>query len=708
MKQPIPLTRDLVLIGGGHTHALVLRRWGMSPLPGVRVTVINPGPTAPYSGMLPGFVAGHYSRDELDIDLVRLARFAGARLIVGRVEGIDRAAGVIHVPGRPPIGYDVASIDIGITSAMPDLDGFTQHGIPAKPLGTFAARWDAFRKEATDPKVAVIGGGVAGTELAMAMAHALREAAPKITLIDRGAVLDGVSDRARTHLLDALDRSGVVLAEHVQIRRVCADGVDLSDGTRIDSDFTTGAAGARPQIWLAETGLSLSEGFVTVGPTLQSSDPAIFAVGDCAHMSHNPRPKAGVFAVRQAPVLFDNLRAYLSGRAFRSYRPQKDYLKLISLGDKSALAEKFGRAWVGPSLWRWKNQIDCKFMRQFRDLAPMESTVPPTVALGVKEALGSAPFCAGCGAKVGRGALQTSLSTLPASSRSDITQLPGDDAALLNTGGVQQVFTTDHLSAVTEDPVLMARIAAIHALGDIWSMGAAPQAGVLSVTLPRQSEALQARALSEVTSTVAEVLQEAGAALVGGHTTMGAGLTIGLSLTGLCDAAPITLVGAQPGDLLVLTKPIGSGTILAAEMRGVAQGADVLACYENMVRPQADAARALSCAHAMTDVTGFGLAGHLAGVCEASGVAAKVNLDAVPLMQGAEALAIQGVRSALYSDNRADPRVTAPDTAKASLMFDPQTCGGLLAAVAPQQVPALNEHVHVIGEITEGFGVVFS
>ena len=178
-----------MLIGGGHTHALVLRSWGMNPLPGVRVTVINPGPTAPYSGMLPGFVAGHYTRDELDIDLVKLARFAGARIINGYATGIDKDAQTIQVAGRPPIAYDVAAVDVGITSAMPDLPGFTAHAIPAKPLGTFASRWDRFRAQANAPQIAVIGGGVAGAELALAMAHALRDKQPTVRLIEQGKVL---------------------------------------------------------------------------------------------------------------------------------------------------------------------------------------------------------------------------------------------------------------------------------------------------------------------------------------------------------------------------------------------------------------------------------------------------------------------------------------------------------------------------------------
>ncbi len=695
----LPITRDLVLIGGGHTHALVLRKWGMNPLPGVRVTVINPGPTAPYSGMLPGFVAGHYTRDELDIDLVKLARFAGARLIDGAATGIDRIAQTVTVPGRPPIAYDTLAIDVGITSAMPQMPGFGSHGIPAKPLGTFATRWDTFRNSTTDPQIAIIGGGVAGAELAMAMAHALRDKSPKVSLIERERVLTTLGYKARQMMLAALTAARIDIIEDVEVTEVFAEGIVLGDGRTIRSDFTTGAAGAKPHDWIGTTGLDLKDGFITVDANLQTSDPNVFAVGDCAHLSANPRPKAGVYAVREAPVLYDNLRAVLSGGDLRPYKPQRDYLKLISLGDKSALAEKFGTARKGPLLWKLKDYIDRKFMNQFDDLPVMAPPKPPrTVALGVTEALGDKPMCGGCGAKVGREALQTVL-----------TDTFGDDAAQIQPG---QVITTDHLRALTHDPVLMTRIATIHALGDIWAMGATPQAATASIILPRMSAALQQRTLAEIMATATEVMTGAGAKIVGGHTSLGDELTIGFTITGLTDN-PITLAGAKPGDALILTKPIGSGTIMAAEMAGQARGADVIACLQHMTQSQAKASKILAKAHAMTDITGFGLAGHLRGICDASGVGATLTLDAIPIMNGARALSDNGTRSTLFIDNRAGagPIIGQTD----DLLFDPQTAGGLLAAVDGNQADALVQKLKkagytaaIIGTITEGSQITAS
>ncbi|QQA42946.1 selenide, water dikinase SelD [Pelagovum pacificum] len=704
MRADVPLTRDLVLIGGGHTHALVLRKWGMQPLPGVRLTLIDPNPAAAYSGMLPGMVAGHYEPDELQIDLGRLARFAGARLVTGAVDGIDPDARTVHVPGRPAIAYDICSVDVGITSGMPDLPGFDRFAVPAKPLAAFADRWTAFRAGTSQPRVAVIGGGVAGAELSMAMAHALRDRDASVTLIDRGEALDGFTDDVRDRLMAAVTATGVTVRENVDVSEV-EEGALLTSEGRIEADLIVGAAGARPPAWLTQTGLDLHDGFIAVDSRLRSSVPEVFAAGDCAHLSHAPRPKAGVFAVREAPVLYDNLRAALSGGRLRVYRPQKDYLKLISLGGRSAAAEKRGRLFAGPLMWRWKDWIDRRFMRKFADLPSMAEPPPLVAADGVREALGDAPMCGGCGAKLGKGALGDVLTALP-HGRDDVETRPGDDAAVLRFGDTRQVVTVDHLRAVTDDPVLMTRIAAIHALGDIWAMGATPQAALPSLILPRMAPALQVRTLREIMETATEVFSSEGAEIVGGHSSMGSEMTLGFTLTGLLERPAITLAGARPGDALILTKPIGSGVILAAKMRGLAKGRWVVGTFEQMTRPQGDAARLLSGAHAMTDVTGFGLAGHLLGICQASGVAAELDLHAIPLMEGAAELARTGVRSTIWAENRAlVPALGAGDVA--DLLYDPQTCGGLLAAVAdPDAVlPGLRAagvEAAVIGRIVEG------
>ncbi|MEP5728917.1 MAG: selenide, water dikinase SelD [Sulfitobacter sp.] len=719
MLKTVPDTRDLVFVGGGHAHALVLRAWGMNPLPGVRLSVINPGPTAPYTGMLPGHVAGHYGRDTLEIDLVRLCRHAGARLILDKAVGIDRAAKQVVLAGGGPVSYDVASIDVGITAEM-DLPGFALHGIGAKPLDVFAQRWRRFLGEVAQgvllPKVAVIGGGVAGCELAMAMAHRLRAEGvePEVTVIEAGPQITGVGEAARGKMRGAMAQLGVKLCLNARVSEICADEVRLAGQDAVPAALCVGAAGAFAHEWIARTDLPLRDGFIEIGPDLGVvGDTALFAVGDCAVMPHAPRPKAGVFAVRAAPVLQRNLRAALTGGRRRRWVPQKNYLKLISLGGKSALAEKYGLTLSGPFMWRWKDQIDRAFMDRLSDFPEMAGPlVPKEAAQGVAQMLAGKPLCGGCGAKVGQGVLTGAVAAHIDEVQGAVVTGAGDDAAVIaQPGGGFQVISTDHLRDFVDDPVQMARIAAVHALGDVWAMGAQPQVALASVVLPQMSAALQARTLKEITLAAQEVVTTAGAQLVGGHTSMGAELTIGFTVTGLREEMPLTVAGAQDGDVLILTRPIGSGVILAADMARRADGRDVVATLARMAQPQHREAEVLAAkAHAMTDVTGFGLAGHVRAICVASGLDAELLASDIPVYEGARALSEAGVSSSLLAANQADAPVSGVQD---DLVHDPQTAGGLLAAVAQSDVAqvlldlqALGCEGHVIGRLVSGNGVV--
>ncbi len=715
MTPAYPQIRDLVLVGGGHAHALVLRMWGMAALAGARLTLINPDPVAPYTGMLPGLVAGHYRREDLMIDLVRLTRFAGARLILDRAIGIDRDARLIHLKDRPPLPYDLASIDVGITSDLPDLPG-AAHAVAAKPLADYAKAWELFvARGLAFPRVAILGAGLGGVELALASAHRLKTlgAKPQITLIDRAThLLPGLGAAGRRTVLGRLAQDGITLRTGAEAAAISPDSVTLTTGEAIGSDFTLTVAGARPQAWLAKTGLTHDRGFLVTDAMLRTSDPLIFAAGDCATVSDTPRPKAGVFAVRAAPILHANLRAALAGQPLRPFRPQTAYLKLVALGAQDAVADKWGLALSGPRIWRLKDRIDRSFMDRVSDLPAMRRPAPPQPATeGLVQHLSRRPLCGGCGAKLGPGTLGASLASLPPPLRPEVLSGPGDDAAILAMPSGVQVLTTDHLRTFTQDPRLMARLTAIHALGDIWAMGAAPQTALAQITLPPLGPDLQTRMLDEIMQEAAATFRDAGADVVGGHSTEGAELTIGFTVTGTAQRA-LLKGGARPGDALILTKPLGSGTILAAEMAlaripGLLMGEVWTACIAQMSRPQGSAATILAPhARAMTDVTGFGLAGHLLEMLTASATAATISLSDIPLMSGAVALATAGHGSSLQPANLAAVswQMTAPDDPRLALLTDPQTCGGLLAAVPAQLAPDLLAQLLAAGHTAAIFG----
>lgn len=700
-NRPPPITRDLVLLGGGHAHALVLRKWAMAPLPGVQVTVVNPQAKAPYTGMLPGFVAGHYDRDELDIDLVRLARQANARLIIDYAIGIDLDKKTVQLGASPDLAYDTLSIDIGITSRLMDLPGADDHLVPAKPLDAFSKAWQtlANRARTTDfnPNIAVLGGGVAGVELALAMAFRLDKdlaGSGRVRLIEaNGDLLSELRPQARKVLIRELERAKIEVIFNTEATQVSDKGIHTArDGIILEANFIVSAAGAQPHEWLRNTGLSLNEGYIIVDEQLKAGRVNnVFAVGDCAHLFNAPRPKAGVFAVRQAPVLFNNLRADLSGGQPQSYKPQKDYLKLISTGRKYAVTDKWGVGLSGEWVWRLKDRIDRKFMDQFRRIDDMPAVnMPAPVADGVSEYIRQHENpCGGCGAKVGQTRLIEGLG---------LESREMEDAAIVGPVNSPRILSTDHLRAFNSDPYVLAKIAAVHALGDIWAMGASPEAALSQIVLPPLSNDKQSNMLREIMAGAREVMHSSGAKIVGGHTSSGAELTIGFTLSAPAGPNIVHQNGAQDDDVIILTKPIGTGVLLAAEMRQLADGDDYQAAIECMLRSQGQASRILAkSATAMTDVTGYGLAGHLLNILLASNVSATLDLESLPVLQGATECAVAGIRSTLWTSNISQQdSVNMPDGALKDLFFDPQTCGGLLATIPETQIDdVLKEFAHL-------------
>ena len=722
MRSFEPKNRDVVLIGGGHAHALVLRAWGMDPLPGARLTVVDPSPKAPYTGMLPGLVAGHYRRKELEIDLVKLARHAGARLVFGKVEGIDRTNRTIKVKGRADIAYDLASINIGSSSKLRNIPGFEMHACPAKPLDRFADAWEKFVSSVAEgiapPRATVVGGGVAGVELALAMEHRLgktTDADLEISILEAKEDLLGELGSLSRKLLKArIQRAGIRVLTSERIAAFHSDRIETESGKRIDCCFAAVAAGATAQGWLRDSGLELENGFVVVDGHLRSkTDPLIYAVGDCAHFGAAPLPKAGVYAVRQAPILFRNLRADLTGGSRRAYRPQRDFLRLVSAGEKRAIGQRFGFRVGGKAIWRFKDRIDRKFMRKLSEMPGMGASDADTRSRANETAIELNPhrLCGGCGSKLGQGRLQDALAEMPKIGRNDVEFGGGDDAAALQIGGRTQVISTDHIRAFVEDHWLHARIAAIHALGDIWAMGAAPQSALAQVVLPVMSERLLEATLKEIMHGATSAFSPEGAEIIGGHTSLGAELLIGFTVTGIAEDRVIRKAGAKPGDKLILSKAVGTGTILAGEMDMLADGRDVARALSEMSCPSGEASRILAkAANAMTDVSGFGLAGHLMEMLEQSRVSAKLDLDAVPFLPGAAELASRGVRSTIWpADRKVSAAMTLAQGPRTDLLFDPQTAGGLLAAIPSNLAPAILDDLREtgvqaaqIGEISEG------
>ena len=715
-----PVVKDLVLIGGGHTHVAVLRRFGMRPLPGVRVTLIARDVHTPYSGMLPGFVAGHYTFDDVHIDLGRLARFAGVRLLRQPAVGLDLERREVQCEGRPPVPYDLVSINVGSTPAFDGAPGAEAAVIPVKPIGRFVERWERLRARVLSAeapvRVGVVGAGAGGVELLLAVQFALRRALgeerralfPVMHLFGAGATILPTHNRGvRRRLERVLRARDVRLHLGPPVTAVRDGAVVTADGAAValDEILWVTQAGAAP--WPRAAGLAVDEqGFVEVDDTLRStSHPEVFAAGDAAAVVGHPREKAGVFAVRQGPPLARNLRRVLLGRRPRPFRPQHRFLALVSTGDRRAVGGRGPWSFEGALAWRWKDRIDRRFMARYADLPEMPAAAGPAVAAGLAgpddlRAISTAAMrCGGCGSKVGATPLDRVLARLTPVRRDDVLvglDAPDDAAVVRVPPGRVLVQTVDAFRAIVDDPFVFGEITANHCLGDIFAMGAEAQTALAVATVPFGLDRKVEDTLVQLLAGAVGVLDEAGAALVGGHTSEGAELALGLSLTGLVDAdAVLRKGGLRPGDRLVLTKGLGTGTLFAADMRMRARGRWIDGAVAAMRQSSRRAAVSLREheATACTDVTGFGLLGHLVEMTRASGVDVRLDLSAVPVLDGALETSRAGLLSSLHPHNvrlrRAvdDPEAHAADP-RYRLLYDPQTAGGLLAGVPAERADA--------------------
>jgi len=708
-----PIVKDLVLVGGGHSHVSVLKRFGMKPMPGVRLTLICRDAHTPYSGMLPGYVAGHYTYDEAHIDLGALARFANARFYHSTVTGLDLNEKLVICDDRPPVRFELVSINTGSTPNTSGVTGATGNVVPVKPINNFLDRWEALSARAMAHegplKIAVVGAGAGGVEILLAIQHRLGElravaenSAENIEFhlfSNTPDILPTHNARARRTFMDVMQRRGVNLHLGEPVTQV-APGV-LTTATadiRVDEILWVTAAGAPS--WPAEAGLDVDDGgFIKVGNTLQStSHPDVYAAGDVATMVNHPRPKSGVFAVRQGKPLERNLRRSLLGRKLLTFRPQSKFLGLISTGDKFAIASRGGWSIKGEALWRWKDWIDRRFIEKFNDLPDMddeENTVLPAglaTAEVVKEISAIAMRCGGCGAKVGATVLSRALNTLKPAPRNDVLiglHEPDDAAVVEVPPGKVMVHTVDYFRSMVDDPYIFGKIAANHSLGDIFAMGGDPQTALAVATVPFGIESKVEDTLTQMMSGAMEILNDTNCSLVGGHTSEGPELSLGFAVNGLIDKDKIMRKGGlRPGDKLIVTKPIGTGTLFAADMRHKAKGRWIASALDHMVMSNRLGAQCLveHGSRAATDITGFGLLGHLVEMVRASDVDVELLLDAVPMMDGAEDTVRAGIVSSLQPQNVRLRRAVANleeagKDPRYPLIFDPQTAGGLLASL---------------------------
>jgi len=677
---------DLVLLGAGHAHVEVLRRLAHRPDKGLRLTLIAREPRTPYSGRLPALIRGECGPDAAHIDLGPLAAAADARLVIAEATAIDLAARRVAVRDRPAIRFDVLSIDIGGIPAMPGEGGIPampggagipaisdaagvrpmpeggssrappeSGSIPVKPIGGFLAALTRLDTELADgARIALIGGGATGTELALALAQRFGGRV-RITLVcDTPDPLAEAPPRVRTIARAALAEARVELVCGVRAGALADGRLALSDGSFLTVQTVLWASNVVGPPLLAESGLICDvAGCVVVDSALRSrGHNFVFAAGDCASMALAPRPKSGVWAVRAGPRLAANLRRVAHGARPRIWRPQATALAIVGLGNGRAVAWRNGVAVSGRFVAWYKDWIDGRFLRRYGP-----ASLPRRAARSEPAHVNLDP--------------------------ADLAVLAGPTVHPAPPAGVALIQQATHLPAPLNDPFNAGRIGAAHALVQLHAAGTHPW-NVIAIVTPPTAPPEAARAdVIMLLQGAAAVLATDGATLIDCATTASGAPSLSLVLTGHAVPSLGPPAALCPGDALILTKPLGSGIILEGHRRYLAEARWLLGAIEAMVASSAIASHILR-QHGATGcaaVAEHGLLGTLAALLRDANLAAVLSPDAVPALPGARALARLGVARASADENRRvwpDP----PDWPDLALAADPQIAGGLLAGVA--------------------------
>ncbi len=709
------LTDNLVLMGGGHSHAIVLKLWGMNPIPGVHLTLITDRTHTPYSGMLPGQVAGFYDFEETHIDLRYLTHFAQANFYLDTVIDLNLENKQIICENHPPIGFDYLSIDIGSVPQKSSILGASDYAIPAKPVSQFLTAWEKVKTTIKNhPKrshtITIIGGGAGGVELAFNMRTCLIDLLENannltINLIHQGNhLLTGYNHWVRQRVHSLLLENGTNIYLNETVTEITPNSpyhytITCDSGLSINSDWIFLVTQASAPQWIKKTGITTDKkGFILVNDYLQSvSHPDIFASGDIATMQNYSRPKAGVFAVRQGKPLFNNLQSIIAGNKLKSYHPQKFYLSLIGTGNKKAIASWGSFGLEASWLWTWKDYIDRKFMDRFKDFSSISFDKKNNLFLDknkTNKQLNDNNFmlCNGCGSKVGSSLLTRTLQRLEINQKPEI--LIGlnspDDAAIIDISEQELlVETIDYLPSFIRDPFIFGQITTNHCLSDLWAMGAKAHSVSAVITLPYGVDSIIEEILYQLLQGSLKILKQYEICLIGGHTLQGEKLGFGLSCNGfILPNRMLQKSGMQPNDKLILTKALGIGTLLAAEMIYQAKGDWIDNAIKSMLLSNKKASEIFLKfeASACTDITGFGLVGHLVEMMKASQVSVELDLDKIPTLTGATETIKQGIISSLHPKNLENKTYLTVDknietNPNYGLLFDPQTSGGLLASI---------------------------
>ena len=698
--EEIPITNDLVLIGGGHSHLSVLMKLSKRPINGNRITLITNEIDTPYSGMIPGYIEGIYSWRDSHIDLYRLCLKLNVRFIHAEVERVSAYEKEIYFKDRPKIKFDVLSINTGIQSNNREIKGAAKYCLPVKPISKLT---NNFLNKITNFKsIAFIGGGAGSVELALAIKKRFLNINQdiKITIITgKRGLLSTFPQKTKLTSLKTLEKFKIDIIEYKRVLEVKPKQIILSDKSMLKIDKAILSTNSMTPKWLAKSDILLTkDNYILVNKSFQTNYKYVFASGDVIDFNNQNLKKAGVFAVRSGKPLAINIRKFILGKKLVEYKFNKNYLALIGTSKRSAIATKYNLTFNSRFFFYLKKYIDQNFIKKFSDFKirkkfTLEALKTDVLNIFVKHKekitdKNDIMQCKGCAAKVPLNALKQALPKDIVSTSEDAVSVPGHP---------ELYQTVDMISSIITDPFLLGKIAANHSISDMVSVNSKITSAMMILQLPLSKTEINSRDLEQVLLGANEIFKTIDCPLIGGHTMIGKDKDpiIGFSILGQKQKKIKIMKNRRKiktKDLLILTEKIGSGLIFAGINNYLIDSYFQTDVIKQMIKGNLNFGKISNHLNilSMTDITGFGLANHLLNLIKRDNSKTGLTIypNKIPLFEGVNECLNKDIKSSLFKSNydiaQKDIIYKRDKSKLDNILYDPQTVGGI-AFIIPQE-----------------------
>ena len=677
------ITKQLILIGGGHANVQVLKKLCRNNIKGLHTILISENFEATYSGMTPGFIHEDFSKEEISIDLQRLCFNAGATFIRDKVIKLDTNHRELQLQNLPPVNYDLLSINTGSISNTKKINiENSSKCFFVKPISSLVknlSKIDQIVKNKKN-KIVIVGGGVASYELAFSLKRRY-EIPLEITILGKKILNEKNLNKKTKNSLKKI-------AENLSIREYAGEVISISEkyltlnnGDKIDCDISLVSTGASIETWLLESNLIKDEkGFIKVNNNLLSiNEKNVFVTGDACNIENKPKPKSGVMAVRHGEILKENIFFKLTGKSLIKFKPQKNWLYLIGTYKNYALLNYFFLSFHSRWCWKLKVWIDKNFIKKFK-FTNIQMTKRN---FELENFENTKMYCQGCGSKVSKNTLINYIKKT-----TENTYLR--DSSIVNNKSLKILQTIDHIKLFSSlNPFDFGKISFLHSQNDILAAGGEVKSLSVSLSVPFSENFVEKFYLEYFMEGIKFEAEKNDCVISSGHSYQSQEPGITLTLNGEIESN-VSKNSAKEGDLIYLSKPLGTGYLIAAYFNNseILSGSDFKKILDNLKKSNFFAANSAieSGSQTMTDISGFGLSSHLIDICLSSNLSSELTLSHEILINPNIEL-LKMFQSTGFRNNHISSREyinISENHPLKNILFDPQTNGPMLIAINKQ------------------------